>query len=98
MVYAGGERKLTVFNDAWLAEVGIATPEEFWVESNERAIQGWLLRPVGNTPKGPNVPLILNVHGGPHAQFSPAWFHELQMYAARGFALAYINPAGQPRV
>jgi dipeptidyl aminopeptidase/acylaminoacyl peptidase len=94
VVSAAGERKLTSFNDAWLAEVGIVTPEEFWVESNGRAIQGWLLRPVGNTPKGSNVPLILNVHGGPYAQFSPAWFHELQMYAARGFALAYINPRG----
>jgi len=94
VVSGAGERRLTTFNDAWLAEVGIATPEEFWVESNGRAVQGWLLRPVGNTAKGTKVPLILNVHGGPYAQFSPAWFHELQMYAARGFALAYINPRG----
>ncbi|MDQ3541046.1 MAG: S9 family peptidase [Chloroflexota bacterium] len=40
------------------------------------------------------VPLLLNVHGGPHGQFSPAFFHELQLYAARGFALVYINPRG----
>ena len=93
-VTADGETPLSSFNDRWLAEVGIATPEEFWVESNGRAIQGWLLRPVGNSPKGPKVPLILNVHGGPHAQFSNAFFHELQLYAARGFALAYINPRG----
>ncbi len=93
-VAEAGERNLTSFNDAWLAEVGIATPEEFWVESNGRAIQGWLLRPVGNMAKGPKVPLILNVHGGPHGQFSPAFSHELQMYAARGFALVFINPRG----
>ena len=38
--------------------------------------------------------MILNVHGGPHSQFSPAFFHELQMYPAHGFALVYINPRG----
>lgn len=94
VVSGDSETTLSPFNDAWLAEIGIASPEEFWVESNGRAIQGWLLRPGGNTPDGPKVPLILNVHGGPHAQFSPCFFHELQLYAARGLALVYINPRG----
>ncbi|MDQ3443393.1 MAG: S9 family peptidase, partial [Chloroflexota bacterium] len=47
-----------------------------------------------NSAAGANVPLVLNVHGGPHAQFSPAFSHELQMYAASGYALAFINPRG----
>jgi dipeptidyl aminopeptidase/acylaminoacyl peptidase len=94
IVSGESETSLSGFNDAWPAEIGIASPEEFWVESNGRAIQGWLLRPVGNSADGPKVPLILNVHGGPHAQFSPGFFHELQLYAARGFALVYINPRG----
>ncbi len=94
VVTADGERTLTTFNDAWLSQVGISSPEEFWVESNGRAIQGWLLRPAGNSAAGANVPLVLNVHGGPHAQFSPAFSHELQMYAASGYALAFINPRG----
>lgn len=94
VVTSDGERPLTTFNDEWLSTVGIATPEQFWVESNGRPIQGWLLRPAGNTAEGSDVPLILNVHGGPHAQFSPAFSHELQMYAARGYALAFINPRG----
>lgn len=88
------ETRLSDFNDAWLAEVGIATPEEFWIEVNNRAVQGWLLRPAGNSPTSAKVPLVLNVHGGPHSQFSPGFFHELQLYAARGYALVYINPRG----
>jgi len=91
---AEGESFLTSFNTDWLAEVGIATPEEFWVTSKGEAIQGWLLRPAGNTPTSEPVPLILNVHGGPHGQFSNAFFHELQLYAAKGYALVYINPRG----
>jgi dipeptidyl aminopeptidase/acylaminoacyl peptidase len=94
IVTRAGESRLSSFNDAWLAGVGIATPEEFWVESDGHAVQGWLLRPTGNGPRGPKVPLVLNVHGGPHAQFSPAFFHEIQLYAARGYALVYINPRG----
>jgi dipeptidyl aminopeptidase/acylaminoacyl peptidase len=94
IVTESGETSLGGFNDAWLAEIGLASPEEFWVSSNDRAIQGWLLRPAGNTPMSPGVPLILNVHGGPYAQFSNAFSHELQMYAARGYALVFINPRG----
>lgn len=89
-----GETALTSFNAEWLAQVGVASPEEFWIESNGEAIQCWLLRPVVNTPESTPVPLILNVHGGPHAQFSSALTHELQLYAARGFALLFINPRG----
>lgn len=88
------ETSLTSFNAEWLSQVAIPAPEEFWVESDGAAIQGWLIRPTGNTPESTPVPLILNIHGGPHAQFSNSWFHELQMYVARGNALVYINPRG----
>jgi dipeptidyl aminopeptidase/acylaminoacyl peptidase len=93
-VTAEEETPLTSFNAGWLSQVSIPTPEEFWVESNGEAIQGWLIRPAGNTPESAPVPLILNIHGGPHAQFSGAWSHELQMYVAQGNALVYINPRG----
>jgi len=93
-VTMGEETALSAFNEAWTSTRAVATPEEFWIDSGGEAIQGWLLRPAGNSADGPAVPLILNVHGGPHAQFSPAFSHELQLYASRGFALAYINPRG----
>jgi dipeptidyl aminopeptidase/acylaminoacyl peptidase len=94
-VTAEGETKLTCFNEAWLEGVAVPAPEEFWVESNGEMIQGWLIRPQGNSATSLDpVPLILNIHGGPHAQFSGAFFHELQMYVAKGYALAFINPRG----
>jgi dipeptidyl aminopeptidase/acylaminoacyl peptidase len=81
------------FNAAWLADVAVAMPEEIVVEVDGTAVQGWLLRPHGAAP-GARSPLVLNVHGGPHGQFSPAFFHELQLFAARGYGLLYINPRG----
>ncbi len=90
-----GETRLTHHNDTWVEEVRIPQPEEIWFESGDEVIQGWLIRPKGNTAKSKKkAPLILNIHGGPHAQFSPAFFHELQMYVARGYALVFINPRG----
>lgn len=94
-VTADGETKLTSFNDTWLEGVAVQPPEEFWVESDGEMIQGWLIRPQGNTAQSlDRVPLILNIHGGPHAQFSAAFFHELQMFVAKGNALVFINPRG----
>ncbi|MGI8485225.1 MAG: S9 family peptidase [Thermomicrobiales bacterium] len=93
-ISGGGETALTTFNAEWLSKIGVSSPEEFWIESNGEAIQCWLLRPAGNTSTSAPVPLILNVHGGPHAQFSNAFTYELQLYAARGYALLFINPRG----
>jgi dipeptidyl aminopeptidase/acylaminoacyl peptidase len=89
------ETQLTSFNTSWLEGVAVPAPEEFWVESDGELIQGWLIRPEGNTPESEDLaPVILNIHGGPHGQFSGAFFHELQMYVARGSALVFINPRG----
>lgn len=90
-----GEKRLTYHNDAWVNEVYIPQPEEFWFESDGEAVQGWLIRPRGNMAKSKKLaPAVLNIHGGPHAQFTPAFFHELQMYVSRGSALVFINPRG----
>ncbi|MGN6483958.1 MAG: S9 family peptidase [Thermomicrobiales bacterium] len=91
---AGTETPLTTFNAEWLAKIGVAMPEEFWIGVNDAAIQCWLLRPAGNTATSAPVPMVLYVHGGPHGQFSNALFHELQLYAAKGWALLFINPRG----
>jgi len=54
-------------------------------------LDGWYLEPPGAT--GP-LPLVLEVHGGPHAAYGHAFFAEFQMLAGLGFAVAYGNPRG----
>src|SRR5699024_10817979 len=94
-ITADGEIRFTNHNDAWVEEVRIPQPKEIWFESGDEVIQGWLIRPKGNKASSKKkAPVILNIHGGPHAQFSPAFFHVLQMYVARGYALVFINPRG----
>ncbi len=40
------------------------------------------------------LPLVLVIHGGPHAMYAPAYSHELQQLAAQGYAVLFTNPRG----
>jgi hypothetical protein len=52
--------------------------------------------PTGVDPMDPGakVPVILNVHGGPHTQYGETYFDEAQVQAAAGFAVLMSNPRG----
>src|SRR5207248_108849 len=39
-------------------------------------------------------PLILNIHGGPHAAYGWIFEHEFQRMAAKGYVVLYPNPRG----
>ncbi|MCI2430536.1 S9 family peptidase [Candidatus Acetothermia bacterium] len=87
-------RALTKLNEAFLNEVQISEPEEVWFSSKDGTnLQGWLLKPINFDPKK-KYPLVLYVHGGPHAQYGNAFFHEFQYHAARGYLVFYTNPRG----
>lgn len=53
-------------------------------------VHGWLLLPEGPGPH----PVLLNVHGGPHAAYTWSVFDEAQVYAAAGYAVVMGNPRG----
>ena len=88
-----GRRQLTDFNRAWRAEVAPATPESFTLERAGFQIQGWIMKPFGFEP-GRKYPALLNVHGGPHAQYGHPFFDEFQAYAGAGYVVIYANPRG----
>ena len=44
--------------------------------------------------EGEKYPLVVYVHGGPHAQYGNTFFHELQWLAAEGYVVLYTNPRG----
>ncbi len=91
------EKRLSDFNGGWLAQLEIAKTEELnYAAPDGRAIQGWLIKP-GKFRKGKKYPLAVNVHGGPHIMWGPStpsmWL-EMQLHAARGYAVFYCNPRG----
>ncbi len=90
----GAERRLTAWNDAAMAGAEVSVPEPFWFESEDGyRIQGWIMKP-GQLAPGQKVPLVLQIHGGPHAMYGPAYSHEFQTLAARGYAVLFTNPRG----
>ncbi|MFN3421310.1 MAG: S9 family peptidase [Armatimonadota bacterium] len=87
-------QQLTRLNTDWLDKVQLSEPEEVWFESFDGTkIQGWLLKPPDFEPTQ-KYPLLLYIHGGPHAQYGNTFFHEFQFHAARGYIVFYTNPRG----
>jgi acylaminoacyl-peptidase len=85
---------LTDFNREFLEEVEILEPTELLIPTTDGLqLHGWVLKPknVGETAQRPAV---LQVHGGPHAQYGWTFFHELQCQAACGLIVVYTNPRG----
>jgi dipeptidyl aminopeptidase/acylaminoacyl peptidase len=87
------ERQLTDVNRAWKGEVALARPERFRYERAGFELDGWVLRPRGWEP-GRRYPALLNIHGGPHAQYGFGFFDEFQVYAGAGYGVIYTNPRG----
>jgi dipeptidyl aminopeptidase/acylaminoacyl peptidase len=94
----GGEkRQLTGVNREYLDDHHIEEPEEIRFKSDGVEIQGWLLTPPGvDQENGEKYPLVVEIHGGPHAMWttSGTMWHEFQTLAARGYAVFWCNPRG----
>jgi dipeptidyl aminopeptidase/acylaminoacyl peptidase len=90
------ERQITSANTAFLDEVRLAEAIDLDVTSPDgQKIQAWLLPPHdldGDRPA--KYPLIVQIHGGPHAMYSYAMFHEMQLMAARNYGVVFCNPRG----
>lgn len=81
-------------NHEFLANVKVVEPETLTYESVDGwKIHGFLLKPADFEP-GKKYPVVLDIHGGPHSTHGYAYFHQLQLYAAKGYAVIYVNPRG----
>jgi dipeptidyl aminopeptidase/acylaminoacyl peptidase len=88
------ERQLTHLNaDLW-SGLELAAVERLPYKSSDGwDIDGFLVKPVG-WQAGKKYPLVLSIHGGPAGQYGVDWYHEFQVYAARGWAVFFCNPRG----
>lgn len=91
---AAPPRRLTDLNARLWATLDLPAPEEFRYKSFDgREIPAFIQKPPGFDP-GRKYPLILNVHGGPHAAYGTTFSHEFHWMAARGYVVLYPNPRG----
>ena len=86
---------LTTVNEGLFSGARSGEVEEIWYESSKdhRKIQGWILKPPGFDP-AKKYPLILEIHGGPFANYGDRFDLEKQLMAARGYVVLYTNPRG----
>lgn len=88
------KEQLTYVNKDFLETRELSDVEAIEFESeNGWKVHGWLMKPVG-FEEGKKYPLILEIHGGPHAMYANTYFNEFQILAAQGFAVLYVNPRG----
>lgn len=87
-------KQLTHFNDQLFSKMNLTEPEEIWYQSFDgKKIQAWVQKPP-NFDANKKYPLILNIHGGPHAAYGFVFDHEFQWMAAKGYVVLYPNPRG----
>lgn len=87
-------QRLTTFNDELFENITMNEPEEIWYSSFDgKKIQGWILKPPG-FDASKKYPLIVEIHGGPHAAYGNTFTHEFQWMAAKGYVVLYTNPRG----
>jgi dipeptidyl aminopeptidase/acylaminoacyl peptidase len=87
-------RRLTDLNAKLFAGLELPAPEEIHYASFDgREISAWIQKPPGFDASR-KYPLILNIHGGPHAAYGYTFSHEFQWMAAKGYVVLYPNPRG----
>src|ERR1700690_1801830 len=90
----GTQTRLTDFNHRLWSQLNLTAPDEINYKTFDgKTIQGWIQKPPDFDPKK-KYPMILDIHGGPHAAYGWVFDHEFQWMAAKGYIVLYINPRG----
>ncbi|MGD1916778.1 MAG: S9 family peptidase [Phycisphaerales bacterium] len=91
----GAVRTITDLNGDLMDHRDMRPIEMFWTESSidEKRIQSWYVTPPGFDPSK-MYPMILEIHGGPVADYGPRFASEIQLFAATGYVTLYVNPRG----
>lgn len=88
-------RVLTALNQQLFTQKKLGQVEEFWLESSvdKRKVQAWIVKPPDFDPTK-KYPLILEIHGGPFANYGDRFDTIKQIWAAKGYVVLYANPRG----
>lgn len=94
---AGREQagRLTHLNRDLFGHKELASVDEIVYKSafDDREMQGWIVKPP-SFDASKKYPLILEIHGGPFANYGDRFSAEIQLYAAAGYVVFYANPRG----
>jgi len=88
-------KRLTSVNEDLLDYKTLGAVEEIWYPSSHdgKMIQGWIVKPPHFDPDK-KYPLMLEIHGGPFANYGSRFSAEVQLFASKGYVVLYTNPRG----
>jgi dipeptidyl aminopeptidase/acylaminoacyl peptidase len=88
------ERQLGHANDSFLTSLKLQPVERLSYRVGDGFdIDGFLIKPSGWVPTK-KYPLILYIHGGPQGMFGTNWMLPVQIFAAHGWSVLFLNPRG----
>ncbi len=86
--------RLTSVNESLMSQYQLGAVEELTFDTFDgKNMQGWIIKPPNFDPSK-KYAFILDIHGGPHSMYGVNFQHELQIQAARGYVVLYMNPRG----
>ncbi len=92
-----GDSKATVLDapsKAILSKIDMPAVKEILFKAYDGTqLQGWLVTPP-KFNKNKKYPGILEIHGGPRAQYGFTFYHEMLYLASKGYVVFYTNPRG----
>jgi acylaminoacyl-peptidase len=86
---------ITSVNEDLFTGKKLGQVEEIWYQSSKdnRKIQGWIIKPPDFDPSK-KYPLVIEIHGGPFANYGDRFDLEKQLMASSGYVVLYTNPRG----
>ncbi len=88
------QRRLSSHNDDLIDTLDLGQIEDVWFQGPAGDnLQGWILRPPEFDPSK-RYPSIMQIHGGPWAQYGNVFMHEFQFLAAHNYVVYFCNPRG----
>lgn len=91
---AGAITRLTRVNEDLLARVKLGEVERVrYTSSGSTPVEGWIVKPPAFDPSR-KYPLLMEIHGGPHAMYTSGFNFSFQNFAASDYVVLYTNPRG----
>ncbi|MBR3357863.1 MAG: S9 family peptidase [Solobacterium sp.] len=86
-------RQITSMNADVLKDKYVAMPQRIDYTSEGETLHGWVLPPKDFNEKK-TYPAVLDIHGGPRAVYGEIFFHEMQVWASKGYFVFFTNIRG----
>lgn len=86
-------KPLSRLNRSTLKPYYVAKPKVIEVKAPTHTVKGFVLLPENFDTKK-RYPAILNIHGGPKTVYGQVYYHEMQLWANKGYVVFFANPRG----